>query len=106
MKLLTKELREKLPKFHAQEDKGEEAIAYIKFFTPWTCWTWYATEGEPILDEQGNEVDFHFFGLVFGLEKEFGYFSLKELESVKGPFGLSIERDMGFTPCPIKDCNY
>jgi hypothetical protein len=37
-----------------------------------------------------------FFGLVEGHEKELGYFNLSELQSVKGPFGLKIERDMHF----------
>jgi hypothetical protein len=67
-----------------------------KFFTPWTSWTWYAVEGEPILDEDGEEIDYHFFGYVRGLENELGYFSLKEMESLKGPFGLKIERDLHF----------
>jgi len=34
--------------------------------------------------------------LVDGYEKELGYFSLEELESVKGSFGLGIERDRYF----------
>ncbi|MGK0469107.1 DUF2958 domain-containing protein, partial [Clostridium sp.] len=35
---------------------------------------------------------------VQGLESELGYFSLEELESVHGPLGLAIERDMSFKP--------
>lgn len=48
-------------------------------------------------------VDYLFFGLVHGFEKEWGYFSLKELESVTGPHGLKIERDLYFEPTKIKD---
>ena len=44
------------------------------------------------------------FGLVDGHEREFGYFSLPELESVKGPLGLPIERDRFFDPTPISNC--
>ena len=44
------------------------------------------------------------FGLVYGLEKELGYFSLNELESVRGPLGLGIERDKSFKPKPLKEC--
>ena len=29
-----------------------------------------------------------------GFEKELGYFSLSELESVRGPYGVGIERDL------------
>ena len=42
-------------------------------------------------------MDFLFFGLVIGFEKELGYFSLAELESARGPMGLAIERDLHFT---------
>ena len=38
------------------------------------------------------------YGYVRGLEDELGYFSLLELESVHGPLGLSIERDLSFAP--------
>jgi len=104
MKLLTEAIRKTLPPLHSQDGKGEEAIVHAKFFTPDSSWTWFATEGEPITDENGSEVDFLFFGLVYGLEKEYGYFSLKELESVRGPMGLEIERDMFFTPRPLREC--
>ena len=104
MKLLTEAIRRTLPPLRSQEGKGEEAIVHAKFFTPDSSWTWFATEGEPITDENGGEVDFLFFGLVYGLEKEYGYFSLKELESVRGPLGLAIERDMFFTPRPLREC--
>ena len=44
-----------------------------------------------------------FFGLVSGFEVELGYFSLSELKSVKGPFGLPIERDLHFSPKSLQD---
>ena len=97
MKLLTKEIRNKLPKLRSTDGQGDDAIVIVKFFDPTGSWTWYATEGEPILDEEGNEIDFHFFGLVKGFEDELGTFSLNELASVKVGFGLGIERDMYFT---------
>jgi hypothetical protein len=107
MKILTKEIRNKIPNLYSQEDKGDDAIVYVKFFSPSSSWTWYATEGEPVFDDDGNEIDFRFFGLVYGLEKELGYlgyFSLNELSNIKGPYGLGIERDKFFTPKPLKDC--
>ena len=103
MKLLTKEIRKKIPKLYSQDGKGDKAIVHVKFFTPWSFWTWYATEGEPVLDENGNEIDFHFFGYVEGLENELGYFSLNEIRSVRGPGGLRIERDKFFVPKPLKE---
>ena len=98
MKLLPKEIREQLPPLYSQDGKGGKAVVYVKYFTPSSSWTWFATEGEPVLDESGKEVDFKFFGLVEGHDKELGYFVLSELEEVRGPMGLPIERDLHFKP--------
>jgi hypothetical protein len=103
MKLLPKEIREQLPPLYAQDGKGGKAVAFVKYFTPSSSWTWYATEGEPILDESGKEVDFKFFGLVEGHEKELGYFVLSELEEARGPMGLPIERDLYFKPKTLEE---
>ncbi len=87
MKLLTKAIEKSLPPFYTHENTTADKIPVrVKFFTPWTNWTWYATE----YDKETRT----FFGWVSGHEKEMGYFSLDELESVNGPFGLKIERDM------------
>jgi hypothetical protein len=103
MKLLPKEIRETLPPLYSQDGKGGKAVVYVKYFTPSSSWTWYATEGEPILDESGKEVDFKFFGLVDGHEKELGYFVLSELEEVRGPMGLPIELDLHFKPKTLEE---
>jgi len=87
MKLLTKEILDRFKKIGSQENSDNPEIV-AKFFDPTGSWTWYATEYNPT-----NKT---FFGLVHGLEKEWGYFSLDELESVKGLFGLGIERDIHF----------
>ncbi len=98
MKLLPKEIREQLPPLYSQDGKGEKAVVYVKYFTPSSNWTWLVTEGEPVLSESGAEIDFRFFGLVFGHEREYGYFLLSELEEVTGPMGLPVERDLYFRP--------
>jgi len=103
MKLLTKEIRKKLPPLYSQDGKGGKAVVYVKYFTPSSSWTWFATEGEPVLDESGKEVDFRFFGLVDGHDKELGYFVLSELEEVQGPMGLPIERDLYFKPKTLEE---
>lgn len=94
MKLLTAELRKKLPKLYSQENNPDPMVV-CKFFDPCGSWTWYVLEGQ----QEGD--DFRFFGLVHGYEKELGYFSLKELESLRGPMGLGIERDLHWTPAPL-----
>jgi hypothetical protein len=47
MELLPPELAATLPPLYSQEGRGEEALATVKFFTPWTSWTWYASEYDP-----------------------------------------------------------
>ena len=94
MKLLTKKIREDLPKLYANEG-NHDAKVIVKFFTPDSNWTWYATEFD------GVDT---FFGLVDGFEQELGYFSLKELEDIRGPLGLPVERDRHFGPKPLSSC--
>jgi hypothetical protein len=50
-----------------------------------------------------QEGDFLFFGFVVGLESEFGYFLLSELESVRTQLGLQVERDLYFTEGKLTD---
>jgi hypothetical protein len=91
MKLLTQELRTQLPKLYSQESTPDPLV-YVKYFLPFTHWHWYATEFD------GKDT---FFGWVYGDYPELGYFSLSELESVRGPYGLRVERDSGFEPLPL-----
>jgi len=72
-------------------EHDSDPVLQAKFFTPDSNWTWYASEFD------GEDL---FFGLVQGLEEEWGYFSLTELQTVRGPFGLLVERDRGFKPTP------
>lgn len=89
MDLLPGEIRAALPPLYANEERGMQAIAPVKFFTPDLWWTWYPTEfdGEDIM-----------FGLVSGLDVELGYFSVSELESVRGSLGLPVERALYYEP--------
>lgn len=89
MKLLTKELATKMPPLYSQENV-ESPDVVCKFFTPDSNWTWYVLEGQ----QEGE--DWLFFGLVEGFEKELGYFRLSEIQSIRGPMGLPVERDLYF----------
>lgn len=61
-------------------------------------WTWYAVEGQ-----RQPDGDIVFYGLVNGFDREYGYFTLRELESVRF-FGIpGIERDMYFGSHTIGD---
>ena len=93
MKLLTKELRRKLPPLYSQENE-KDSMVICKFFTPDAGWSWYAME----FDEDDT-----FFGYVAGIYPELGYFSLSELQRVRGKFGLPVERDLYFEPCRLSE---
>jgi len=89
--LLTKEIIKKLPKLYSQDGKDPKDVPIIaKFFSPYSNWTWYVTEGE-----QREDGDLEFFGLVRGQETELGYFCLSDLNVKRGGVPL-VERDMSF----------
>jgi len=100
MKLLTKAIEKKLEKYplYSQDGKGDNANIICKFFNPMGSGTWYVLEGEK--QENG---DWLFYGLIDLYEREYGYFSLSELESVRLPFGMGIERDMCYTNRKVGD---
>lgn len=92
MKLMTKEVEKKLKKFPygSQDGKGKSAKVLVKYFNPCGAGTWLVTEGE-----QTEDGDWLLFGYVtLGYGWEWGSFMLSELESVKLPYGLKIERDL------------
>jgi len=93
MKLLTEKIKKAIPPLYGPETEfGCKDPRFVcKFFDPCGSWTWYVLEGEEL-----DDGDWRFYGLVDGFEKEWGYFLLSELESVRGPLGLGIERDMYF----------
>ena len=89
---MTEEMKSRLPPLYSFESTApEHTPVFCKFFTPDSSWTWYVTEGEE--QEDGGWL---LFGLIDEHGKELGYFSLNELQSIKGPCGLEIERDMHF----------
>ncbi|MCB0140205.1 MAG: DUF2958 domain-containing protein [Caldilineaceae bacterium] len=91
MKLLTKELLRKLPPLGATAEE-KDPMVICKFFFPDFSWTWFAIEFD------GSDI---FYGLVDGDFVELGTFSLSELTSCRGAWGLPVERDLFFTPCRL-----
>lgn len=88
MKLMTKELEIRFAEV-GDQSQSKDPIIIAKFFDPCGSATWYATEYDP-----ENKIC---FGYVAGLAfDEWGSFSIPELESIKRPFGLGIERDIFF----------
>ena len=88
MKLLTKEIESKLTK--AGYD-GTRPIC--KFFTPWGRATWLITGIE-------DGILYGYADLGMDCVEWGGIGTVEELESIKGPFGLGIERDLHWEDDP------
>lgn len=103
MVLLTSAIKKRLEKFdlYSQDGKGDNAEVICKFF--FGCFTWYVLEGR----QEGG--DYTFYGIVdnarYG-EHEYGYFSLRDLESITYMGIKAVERDRYFEPCKVKDLEF
>jgi hypothetical protein len=51
MKLLTEELKKQLPPLGSQ-DEVKDPLIIVKFFCPWSHWTWYGYE----FDGEDNRI--------------------------------------------------
>jgi hypothetical protein len=99
-KLMTANLRKKIPKIREQEGV-EDPIVYARFFNAYGGGTWLVTEFD------GKDEMFGWAEIHPGMG-EFGYMSLRELESLDAYFGgrkipglQAIERDTSFRPTPL-----
>lgn len=72
------------------DDRLHDPVPVVKFVNPVGAGTWLATE----LYEDGDTL-FGLADLGFGCP-ELGCFSLMKIEAIRLPFGLRIERDLGF----------
>ena len=96
--LLTKEVLKSLPPLYAQEEKGLEAVVYVKFFLE--SWTWFGTEYDPETKQM-----FGFTVSSLCPEGELGYWDMNELATIKGRYGNAVERDAWFKPRTLAECN-
>ena len=87
MKLITKEIMGKLK---GNPEKHPDNKPWLKLFNPAGSGTW-------LISEIKGDIMYGLCDLGHG-SPELGSVSLKELESLKLPFGLKIERDMYFEP--------
>ena len=89
MVLLTNKLKEKAHKQYETYAEEQEQDIVAKFFNPCGDGTWYLMNKDPKSD--------YCWGIVKLMGNvEMGSFSLKELEDLKLPFYLTIERDLHF----------
>lgn len=91
MKLITQTLEKRFKKIGSQQE-DKDPIVIAKFFNPVGIGAWYA------IDYDSETRNFFGYVSLFGDScDEWGFFNLDELESIKGKFGLGIERDL-YTP--------
>ena len=93
MKLITKAQKEKLLKNGQQTRKvpSSDHKPVVKLFTPDAQATWLLTE----LDPDDPDIGFGLCDLGMGTP-ELGYVRISELEGLRGPMGLPVERDRHF----------
>jgi len=85
MELMPPEIRKLLPELGSGgELPASELKVPLKLFNPTGFGVWYITEFDGV-DTM--------FGMCYITDAELGYVSLSELRSVKGFFGMGIERD-------------
>lgn len=91
MRLLTDEIKQRFERYplYSQESKGINSTVIVKYFNPVGSGTWLITEAE-----EQEDGDWLLFGYCHIFCWEWGYVSLRELQSVKLPLGLTIERDL------------
>ncbi len=89
MQLIPPDLRARLLRNGVARDA--DPVPVLKLFNPCGAATWLITE----MRTDEPDLLFGLCDLGFGCP-ELGYVSLAELEGVKGPFGLGIERDLHF----------
>ena len=94
--LLPKEIESVLPRISDQEGNKNPTV-YAVFQFPLSGWIWFVTEGD------SYEDDICFFGYVVGLEREWGYFCVSELESVDIN-GNKVCRSEDHVPRPLSAC--
>jgi hypothetical protein len=76
---------------NANRDGEQDFKPVVKLFTPWANATWLLSELSP----GDQDIAFGLCDLGQGTP-ELGYVSLTELRSLRGPGGLTVERDLFF----------
>lgn len=92
MELIAKEIRDTIPKLYETEDQNDPVV-FVKLFID--GWTW-------LILEMSIDDDIC-FGYVISpfCNGELGYFSLSEIQEVKGSLGIGVELDLHFKPQPL-----
>ena len=88
-KLIPEQLINEIPPLYSTEELKEPTV-YCKLFLG--NWTWFITE-----IDFNRDICFGYVQSPF-CDGELGYFTLSEIEEIRGPLGLEAERDLSFKP--------
>lgn len=96
MKLLTKAIERDLVKAaEGAHQYNEHSKIVVKFFTPDGAASWYILEGAK--EANGDWRLFGWCDLGDSDMAELGYVMLSDLQSIRGIFGLPVERDKWYS---------
>jgi hypothetical protein len=79
-----------------RDEHAIDPLARVRLFNPTGAGTWYIAEYDPETRTA--------YGLAVLDAAELGYFSMAELVSFRGDFGLPIERDLHWKPRRLSEC--
>jgi len=85
---------DKLPSCDEARDQ-DDPLCKVKLFDPTGSWTWFIAGYDP---DTGIA-----WGVVHGFEVEAGSFDMAELVTIRGTFGLPLERDLHWEPRPMSE---
>lgn len=96
---MTKELEKKMPTYEEIEDvKYDDLKVLVHYFNPAGRGNWFGVSYDP-----ETRIMFGYVSIFGDWNDEAGDFSLQELEELKLPLGLSIERNLHWTPKSLKE---
>ena len=96
MKIITKPIEKAFAKQgHTGNMSAKDIKIVMKLFNPAGAGTWY------LYEKEDDDIYWCFANLGDPMCAECGTVSMKELMSLRLPFGLKIERDMHFEPLSI-----
>ena len=99
MKLITEEFLETMKPYpYYSQSEIKDPFIPVKFFNPVGSQSWFIYE----YDSETKIAFCYVTGMGFD---ELGTVSLEEMEAIKLPFGLTIERDLYFKPCRLSECS-
>jgi len=92
MKILTKEILNKLPKIgETAQLEAKDVKVHLKIFNPYGTGRWYITEYN-----ENEDLAFGYVNIMGPDFAELGYIQMSELVNFKNSMGFKLERDIYF----------